>query len=141
MPDLSKVTDVRDREWNAFCNTSDGEIAKRTCSEITNDASNPVPVSVQFEGVGEAGFTCNNLSVTEDTITSLVLESNVSTLEIYSRNDGVIEWNLNDATLTCYNTIPCGCEYSKSDLRLSGMTLYLRSDRDDTIEIRQWTST
>lgn len=140
MVDLSKVTSIEDREWRSFCNDLAGDIAKRTCTEITNTTSNPVPVSVQFEGVGESGLITKNINVLANVIVTLVLEDKLSTLEIYSREAGVVKWNIDDSGLIVFNTIPCGCELSKSDLRLSGKTLYFKSNKVDAIEIRQWVS-
>ena len=136
-----KKLPVEDREFYTFCLTLAGEIAKRTCTEIINDESNPVPVSVQFEGVGESGYRCDNIIVTGNTIENLVLEEKISTLEIYSRLYGKVEWSLDDASLDCFKTLECGAEMSKSDLRMSGKTLYFRSNQDDIIEITQWSST
>lgn len=137
---LNGMTNIAEREFNAFCETSDGNIAKNTCSEITNTTENPVPVSLQYEGVGEANYKPLNVPVVANTIKELILEDKLSTIEFNSRNNNKILFEFDDILLATHQTVECGCEYTKSNLRFQSKKIYFKVDEDDIIEVRQFMS-
>jgi hypothetical protein len=72
---------------------------------------------------------------------SQALSSDVLKITIRLRGAANLRIAFNSGeTSTNYFTIPSGCSFSESDLRLASSTLYFRADQaSQTLEIIEWT--
>lgn len=66
-----------DNEDNKFINNSDGDVCVNTCAEITNTASNPVPVEIVEGSIGTLFKLYNEISSVASSSTATVITHTV----------------------------------------------------------------
>jgi hypothetical protein len=131
---LSKNRD--DNEQNKFISNSDGTVCVDTCAEISNDASNPVPVSIDPVGTP----TIYNITIAAGDINveqSQALPSGTKKILIQHSANGTTKFGFVSGLAT-FITLPKGTTYSETGLSLNGKTLYLSTNKIGTLEVLIW---
>ena len=137
MPPFSTTT--QDRERDKFIQRPTGETSVRTW--VSNDSSEPIPVSVDFTKDGATTPTIYNLSLpVANTEYSQALSTNTKRILIRARVGATLRVAfVSGDTLTNYFTMAPRTVYSEENLDLVGVTIYLQSDvAGNVAEILEW---
>lgn len=138
---IANTPNLQDREFAAFCDTSSGDIGKRTCSEVTNTTSNPVPVV--FANPENVKITKLTSPATANDSFSHTFTDGTKRFKIYLRSANRLEYNWVNSDFSLVPTeigqTGLGEGIKEEGITLNSATIYLRVNASSkNVYIEEW---